>query len=200
MADKFGVEIARAAGRLQGKTEIVHGKDVFEEFGFLKIANAAGGAGGIEAVGEGVSADIEIVVVARFVDAHAPEDDAGMIPIAADHAADVVDGDELPRLVADVLPAGNFLEDEETHLVAGVEEMAGLRIVRSAHDVAMEFVPEDARIAALGAAGHGLADEGEGLMAVEAAELDDFAVQLKAMVGELGFAEAEGALVMIDQL
>jgi hypothetical protein len=120
-----------------------------------------------------------------------------MIPVAADHAADVVDGDELPGLVADVLPAGNFLEDEEAYFVASIEEMAGLRIVRSANDVAMELVAEDARIAALCAAGHGLSDEGEGLMAVEAAELDDFAVQLEAVVSELGFAEAEGALVLV---
>ncbi len=75
-----------------------------------------------------------------------------------------------------MLPAGNFFEDKEAHFVAGVQEMARLRIVRGAHDVALEFVAEDARIAALGAAGHGLANEGERLMAVEATELDDLAV------------------------
>src|SRR5882724_12371790 len=176
VADKFGIEIARVIGRLQGETKIVHGENVFEEFGFLEVADTAGGARGVEAMSEGVGADVEIVVVARFVDAHAPEDDAGMVPVAADHAADIVDGDELPAFVADVLPPGDFFEDEEPHFVAGVQEMARLRIVRGAHDVAMEFVAEDARVAALAAAGHGLANERERLMAVEATELDDLAV------------------------
>ena len=200
VTNEFSVEVARVVGRLQGETEIVHGENVFEEFGFLEVADAAGGAGGVETVSEGVGAYVEIVVVAGFVDARAPQDDAGMIPVAANHAADVIDGDFLPRLVADVLPAGNFFEDEQAHFVAGIEEMAGLRIVRGADDVAMEFVAEDARVAVLGAGGHGLSDEGKCLMAVEAAELNDLAVQFEAVLGELCFAEADGALVLIDQL
>ena len=39
-------------------------------------------------------------------------------------------------LIADVLPAGNFFQDEQADFVAGIEEMAGLRIVRGADDVA----------------------------------------------------------------
>ena len=123
-----------------------------------------------------------------------------MIPIASNHAADVIDGEQLPGFVANVLPAGNLFEDKQAHFVAGIEEMTGLRIMRSAHDVAMEFMAQDAGIAALGAAGHGLADEGKRLMTVEAAELDDFAIELEAVVGELRFAKAERAFVLIDQL
>src|SRR3989442_1479436 len=123
-----------------------------------------------------------------------------MIPFAADHAANVADGDVLPGIIADVLPAGDFFEDEQTHFVAGIEEMAGLRIVRSAHDVATEFVAEDARIAALRAARHGLADEWKRLMAVKAAQLDDFAVQLEAVIGEVRFTEADSAFVLIHHL
>src|SRR6266852_8333870 len=64
----------------------------------------------------------------------------------------------------------------------------------------MELVAEDARIAALGAAGHGLSNEGKGLMTVQTAELDDSAIQLEAVVGELRFAEADSALFLIHQL
>ena len=85
-------------GRLQRPAEIVHGEDVFQELGLLEIADAAGLARGVELVRHGVGAGVEVVVVERFVDAHAPEDDGGMIPIAADHAAHVVDGDGLARL------------------------------------------------------------------------------------------------------
>ena len=55
--------------------------------------------------------------------------------------------------------------------------MAGLRIVRGAHDVAFEFMAQDARIAALGAARHRLSHERKGLMTVEAAQVGDFAIQ-----------------------
>src|SRR5207247_9384001 len=107
---------------------------------------------------------------------------------------------QLPGFVANVLPAGNLFEDKQAHFVAGIEEMTGLRIMRSAHDVAMEIMAQDSGIAALVAAVHGLADEGKRLMTVEAAELDDFAIELEAVVGELRFAKAERAFVLIDQL
>src|SRR5258705_12964201 len=86
VADKFGIDIAWVIGRLQGETEIVHGENVCEELGFLEVADAAGGPRGADAMSEGVAADVEIVVVAQFVDADAPEDDAGTIPVAADPA------------------------------------------------------------------------------------------------------------------
>ena len=140
MADEFGVQVAGMIGRLQWEAEVVHGEDVFEEFGFLEVADAAGRSRGIEAMSEGIGADVKVVVVARFVDTHAPENDAGMIPVAANHAVDVVDGDELPSFVTNVLPSGDFFEDEQAHFVAGIEEMAGLRVVGSSHDVAMELL------------------------------------------------------------
>ena len=138
---------------------------------------------------------VEVVIVARLVDAHAPENDGGMVPVAANHAADVVDGDLLPVLVADVLPAGNLFEDEQADLVAAIEEVARLRIVRGADDVAVEVLAQDVGILALHACGHRLTDEGKGLVAIEAAQLDDFAVEREALVGEDGFAEADAARV-----
>ena len=72
MTNEFRVEVARVIWRLQGKTKIVHGENVFEEFGFLEVADAAGGPGGIETMSQGVGAGVEIVIVARFIDAHAP--------------------------------------------------------------------------------------------------------------------------------
>jgi hypothetical protein len=62
------------------------------------------------------------------------------------------------------------------------------------------FGAEDVGIATLHAAGHGLADVGEGLMAIEAAELDDFAVEGEAVVGEGGLAEADAAGLLVDDI
>jgi hypothetical protein len=53
--------------------------------------------------------------------------------------------------VADVLPAGNLFEHQQADLVAGVEEVARLRVVRGAHDVAVQAVAQDVGVLALGA-------------------------------------------------
>jgi hypothetical protein len=93
-----------------------------------------------------------------------------------------------------VLPAGNLFEHQQADLVAGVEEVARLRIVRGADDVALQVLAQDDGVLALHAGGHGLAHPGEGLMAVEAAQLDDFAVEREALRREAGFAEADAAV------
>ncbi len=53
-------------------------------------------------------------------------------------------------------------------------------------------------VATLRTAGHGLSDEGKRLMTIEAAQLDDLAVQLKTVVSELGFAKSDDARDLID--
>src|SRR5579864_6212579 len=124
VTDKFRVQITRVIRRLQREAEIVHGENIFQEFGFLEIADTARLPGGIELMSQRVRAGIEIVIVARLVDAHSPQNNGGMVPVAADHAAYIVDRDVLPVLIANVLPAGDLFEDQQADLVAGIEKMA----------------------------------------------------------------------------
>src|SRR5208283_895133 len=123
-----------------------------------------------------------------------------MVPVATDHAPDIVDGDLLPRFVTNVLPTGDFLEHEQAQFVAGVEKVTRLRIMRSADNVALELSAQNLRIAALGAAGHRLPDEGKRLVTVQSAELDDLAIQLEAVVGELSLAKTKAARISVQQL
>src|ERR1700677_1229080 len=116
-------------GRLERPAKIVHGEDVFKEFRFLKVANAAGLARWIQLVCDVLGAGVKVVVVARLVDANAPQNDGGTVPVAPNHAADIVHGNVLPRLVAAMLPAGNLFEYEQADLVAGVEKVARLRVM-----------------------------------------------------------------------
>ena len=64
----------------------------------------------------------------------------------------------------------------------------------------LELVAQDLRVAALGTRRHGLTDEGEGLMAIEAAQLDDFSIELESVIGELCLAKAKAARVFVDDL
>src|SRR5260370_34578570 len=72
--------------------------------------------------------------------------------------------------------------------------------MRGAHDVALELVAEDIGVPSLRAAGHCLPHPGKSLMAIEPAQLDDFAIQLEAAIGELCFAKTETARVFVDDL
>ena len=200
VAHEFRVQVARMIRRLQRQSEIVHREHVFQQLRFLEVANAAGLPRRIELMRQRIGARVEVVVVARLVDAHAPQHDRGMVPVAADHAAHIVDGDVLPRLVADVLPAGNLFEHQQSDFVAAIEKVPRLRIVRGAHDVAAEVRAQNVRIAPLHAARHRLADIGKGLVAIESAQLHDLAVEREAVVGERGFAKADAPRLLIHHL
>src|SRR5208337_1132407 len=189
VADELGIQITGMVGRLQWPAEIVHGEHVFQEFGLLEITYAPRLPRGIELVRGRIGAHVEVVIVQRFVDAHAPQDDAGMIPIAPDHAAHIVDGNQLPWFIPDVLPAGDFFQDQQAHFIASVQEMPRLRVVRGAHNVALQLLAEDLRVSPLWAGRHGLPHKRERLMLVEPPQLDDLAIQLEAMVGKLGLPE-----------
>src|SRR5450432_2366824 len=100
-----------------------------------------------------------------------------MVPVAANHAADVIDGHQLPAFVADMLPTRNLFEHQQPNLVATIEEVARLRIVRGAHDVAVQPLAENVGVFALYATGHCLSHKRKSLMAIEAAQLDDLSVE-----------------------
>ena len=51
-------------------------------------------------------------VVGAAVDPHAPQKDAGVVAALADHLAAVLQSLGFPAVVAEVLPAGHFREDE----------------------------------------------------------------------------------------
>src|SRR5216683_5876522 len=121
-----------------------------------------------------------------------------MVPIATNHATDIVDSDVLPGNVADVLPAGDLFENEQAQFVAGVEEVPRLRIVRRTDDVALEAVAQNLRVAALHAGGHRLSNKRECLMAVESAQLDDLAVEREPSRREPRLAESHAAAVPVD--
>ena len=55
--------------------EVVHCIDIFQQFALRDVADAAGLPRGVEFMRDAVGFGVKIVIVLRFVDAHAPEDD-----------------------------------------------------------------------------------------------------------------------------
>ena len=121
-----------------------------------------------------------------------------MIPVAPDHLLDILHGEVLPVFVADVLPAGDFLEHQQAVFVAGVEKMRRLRIMRRADDVAVQLLSQYPRIALLTSRRHRLADKRKRLMPIEAAQLQMFAVEVETFGRELRFAKTDAGFVLID--
>src|SRR5579871_2290140 len=116
-----------------------------------------------------------------------------MVPVPADHPAHVVDRELFPGLVPNVLPARNLFQDEQADFIAGVQKMAGLRIVRCTNDIAFQLLAQNLCVATLNATRHRLTHPREGLMSIKPAQLDDLAVEFKTVVGKLGPAETESA-------
>jgi hypothetical protein len=123
-----------------------------------------------------------------------------MIPVAADHAPHVIDRYLLPCLIANVLPSRNFFQHQQPHLVASIQKVPRLRIVRRAHDVALQIFSQDSRVAALRAPRHSLAHERKCLMSVQPAQFDDLPIQLEAVICKLRLAKTNRATVLIDEL
>src|SRR3954452_22155793 len=151
MSHEFSVQITRMVRRFQGEAKIVHRKYVFEEFGFLKISDASGLPCGIELMSKRVGSSVEIVVITGFINAHAPQYDGGVIPVAANHSIDVVDRNVLPGFVPDMLPSGDLFQHQQAYLVTRIQKVTRLRVMRGPDNVALELVPQDLGIASLNA-------------------------------------------------
>ena len=83
--------------------------------------------------------------------------------------------------VANMLPAGNLLEHQQPDLVARVQKMPRLRIMRRPHNVALQILAQNQRILPLHPRRHRLSHTRKSLVPIEAAQLDDLAIQLEAL-------------------
>ena len=97
-----------------------------------------------------------------------------------------------------LLPAGNLFQHEEANFVAAIKEMTRLRVMRSANNIAMKAFAQDIGILPLHARRHCLPDKRKRLMTIQTAQLDDLAIQRKAMIGKDCLAEANASRVFIN--
>src|SRR4051794_38223762 len=111
-----------------------------------------------------------------------------MVAIAHHHILHVPNAPVLPRVVADELPAGQLLENEETDFIAALQKLRILRIMRCSNDIDPELVLQDLGVARLQSIGRRSPDERERLVAIEPSQLEGFAVDVEATIH---FVEAE---------
>src|SRR5258708_2719942 len=123
-----------------------------------------------------------------------------MIPVAPDHAANVVDRNILPGLVADVLPPRNFLQHEQSNFVARIQKVPRLWKRRRPNNVALDFRTKKVRTPPLHPPRHRLSNERESLVPIQSAQLDNLAVEREPLVGKLRVPKAYNARNAVDLL
>ena len=134
-------------------------------------ADASRGPGRVGRVGRRIGPLVEFVIVRGFIDADAPEDDGGVVPVLGHHLRHIIYSDVLPGSVPDMLPARDFREDEKTPPVTLADEVLGLGIVGCTHCVKSQFFFQNIGVVALHGFRHGVAGIRIGLVAVQAPEL-----------------------------
>ena len=174
--------------------EVIEGVHILQQAGFLQVAHPGGGAAGVQPMAEGVGAGIEGVVVLALVDAHAPEHDAGVVAVLADHLLHVPHRLVLPGFSPDMLPAGDLRKHQQTQPVALVDEIGALGIVGGAHGGAAQLLLQDAGVLPLELLRRGVADAGIALVPVQAPEIAPLPVEEEAVRPKLHRAEAEQGL------
>src|SRR5215813_10377587 len=122
-----------------------------------------------------------------------------MVPVASDHPLDIVDGEILPRLITDMLPARDFLEHQEPQLITRIQKVWRLWIVGRPHNIALEIFAENPGVASLHARGHRLPHEGKCLMPVQPPQLQMLSVEEEPVRCKFRFAESNARAVLIDE-
>ena len=188
------------AGRYAVVGKIIVGIDVLQQMAFFQIPHAGGGAAGVQLMGDFVGAGVKGIVIHALVDAHAPQDDAGVIAVLQEHLLQHLAGGVLPVVVPDVLPARQFSEHQQTPSVALVQKILALGVVAGAHGGAVQLLLQNAGILPLQAFRCGIADVRVALVSVQAPQKGLFAVEVEAVCPELCGAEAKSHLFAVDGL
>ena len=80
--------------------KIIIGVHILKKPASSKIPDPAGLPVRIQLLGHPVRPRVETVMVSGFIDAHAPEDNAGPVPVPFYHFLDILDGNVLPAFAS----------------------------------------------------------------------------------------------------
>ena len=120
-----------------------------------------------------------------------------MVPIAPDHILDVLYRQVLPRGIADELPARDLFEHQQPKLVAGIEEVRRLRIVRCADYVDAQVLAQHDCIPPLHSRRHRATNVWIGLVPVESPQLQVLPVEEESIGSKSRLAESDSNRMLV---
>ena len=121
-----------------------------------------------------------------------------MIAILQHHLPGVLHCLLLPAFVADMLPAGNLRQHQQSLAVTFVQKILALGIVGGADRVAAQLLLQDPGVLPLQPFRRSVAHIGIALVPVQPPEEDLLPVEVEAVRPELGSAEAEFHLLHVQ--
>ena len=161
--------------------KVVVGVDVLQQMALFQIAHPGGGPAGVQRMSQGVGPGVKFIVVHALVNAHTPENDAGVVPILQHHLPQVFQCLLLPGPVPDVLPARQLREHQQAQPVALVNKVPALGIVGGTHRVALQLLLQDPGVLPLQTLRRGVADIGIALVPVQPPEEKLLPVEIEAV-------------------
>ena len=180
--------------------EVIVGVYVLQQVALFQIAHAARWPGWIQAAGRLYGSLVESVIVLALIDPDAPHENAGMVPILADHFLRISHSLLLPLLPANVLPAGDFREDQKPQLIAPVDKCMALGIMAGAHRIAAQLIFQDVRIQSLRSGRRRIAHIGPALVPVQSPYFHPVPIQPASVRLHLDPPEAKANFLCIHDI
>ena len=156
--------------------EIVIGVHILNQVAVFYAARAGGCAGGVNAFGNFIGFGIEFIIIGRFIDADAPNENAGVVELCGDHVTHILIAHFFEFFSANITPAGYLGKDHEAQLIAAIQKFFRLHIVRGAHNGKVQIIFQNVRVLFLYARRGSIADIGVRLMTVQPHQLVLFPV------------------------
>ena len=103
--------------------KVIEGIDVLKQGAFLQISYSTGLPSRIQAMCCLIGPVVKRIIVLRFIDPHAPQDNGRMIPVLQYHFFCILHSLLLPFLSSHILPARNFCKYQKADLITSVNEM-----------------------------------------------------------------------------
>ncbi len=187
--------LSRAGGRI-----IIITVDVFQQRTVFMPAHAGCRASGIHLLAEPVRLLIKCVIIVAFIQPGSPYDDGRMVKMSQHHVAQIAAGNFFVILSAQISPSRDLFKDHKPQLIAAVQEVFALHIVRTAHRVKSQLCLQDIRILLLRSPAHGISHIWIALMTVQADQLHLTAIEVEAPGIHLRGPESHAGMVLVQYL
>ncbi len=180
--------------------EVIVSVYVLQQMALFQIAHASRWPGWVQAAGCLYGSLVESVIVLALIDSNAPHENAGMVPVLTDHFLCISYSLLLPLLPADMLPAGDFREDQKPQFIAPVDKSVTLGIMAGAHRIAAQLIFQDIRIQSLPSGRRRIAHIGPALVPVQSPYFHPLPIQPASVRLHLDFPEAKADLLCVHDI
>ena len=113
--------------------KIIVGIHIFQQTAFSVCTHTTCRSRIIELMCCRIRPSVKCIIILRFINAHAPEDDRRVIPVLFYHIPDIFHRLIFPCSVTDMLPPWNFCENKKSYFVTPLYKIMGLWIVGGTH-------------------------------------------------------------------